>query len=376
MEYVAGASGATLGYIAGNIPGAYYGYKAGKALYRGKMAYGKRKRSRSSGMKYGNSKKRKYSAKKNYVSGKALTLQHDAVVQYRKKSMPKGKKVAWKKFVQKVSAVNLRDRGLITALFNRSCSFEAILNTQAYLAAHLYGYNGSQTFANGEPGLDDMKQLLFDNQSLRGEEFFDTGGVDKQANGYKTVIEKIQFESAILDVTCVNTSTATLEVDCYYIEYNKFNKVITSALLPQLNAGNTSDVGLIQNGVGTATILPNITINDRGATPFEMGHILGRNGIKIIKKEKFYLSPAQAVNKQIRDSKNRYLDIRGLNTEGAETSANSPGCYKYSNMTKTLLFVAKCVDSAVSAKFKLGITRTYKYSYEGLKDNKNYFRNI
>lgn len=33
-EYTAGTSGAVLGYIVGNVPGAYYGYKAGKKLYQ------------------------------------------------------------------------------------------------------------------------------------------------------------------------------------------------------------------------------------------------------------------------------------------------------------------------------------------------------
>lgn len=43
MEHVAGLSGAALGYITGNIPGAYYGYKYGKKIAQ----YSKRKKERN-----------------------------------------------------------------------------------------------------------------------------------------------------------------------------------------------------------------------------------------------------------------------------------------------------------------------------------------
>lgn len=47
-----------------------------------------------------------------------VTTQYDTRLQYRKKSMPRWKRKAWKRFSQKVNAVNLKNHGTYTRLFN------------------------------------------------------------------------------------------------------------------------------------------------------------------------------------------------------------------------------------------------------------------
>lgn len=383
MEYAAGGAGATLGYIWNNIPGAIDGYRAGTAIYRNRYPsvskkemppIMKRKSWQARNAKGSRPTKKFKYGKKGSGSPPALTVQHDYRQTYRKKYMPKKKKAAWKKFTKKVLAVANRDRGLVTALFNtRIIAPEpAVPGNQTLLCCHLYGYNG--TSSGAECGSLDLLTLVNNNQELRGYELTNNfAQVTLQNQSTSNATEKIMFESAVLDMTLYNSSLGTLEVDIYTIEYNKFNNCTDTRLLPSFGSGDVPDVAPVQYGLNLTDVFANIKLLDRGATPFEMGTIISRHGIRIKKKEKFYISQGQSINKQFRDPRNRYFDPRGLT--GQTASAESVGTYKYKDYTKTFLVVAKNVNpgQTTPAAIECGVTRSYKYTYEGLKVNKNYY---
>lgn len=312
------------------------------------------------------------------TGGGVLTVQHDYKRTYTKKRMPRRKRQAWKKFTKKVQAVNLKDRGLITVLYNKRVLDTGPAGGQAIVACHLYGFNGQPDTA--EAGNSDLVTIVNNNVMLRGQEYLNnaTGTAPNlQLRDYNTKnpTEKIMFESAVLDMTVYNPGTSTLEVDIYTIRYNKFNITDEPEIRGSFTTGDEADIGVVQFGDALANVFPNITLRNRGATPFEMGTVLSRHGIKILGKEKLYISGQQAVNKQFRDSKNRYFDPRGLNQTEGFNSAKSITTYKYKDYTKTYLVVAKNVDPdvALTPSVQVGVTRTYKYTYEGLKQNKNYF---
>lgn len=332
--------------------------------------------------------KKLYTRKRTYgraTGGGILSVQHDVKQSYAKKSMPSAKRQAWKNFTAKVQAVNLKDRGLITALFNRTVVSDPAISAgkQCFVACHLYGYYGQPDPAfNDEAGCNDLSTMVNNNINLRGQIFVNnaTGTAPNLQNQFpdaKIHTEKIMFESAVLDMTIFNPTVEVLEVDIYTIHFNKFNICEDQSLLPSFRTGDIADTGNVQFGDLLASVFPQITLETRGATPFEMGTILSRHGIRIMKKEKTYVAPNQAINKQFRDSKNRYFDPRGINPV-IFTSARSVGTYKYKDYTKTYLVVAKTVNpsSAIKAELKMGVTRTYKYTYEGLKANQNYSANF
>lgn len=127
MQTLAKASGATLGYIVGNLPGAYIGYKFGKRMAPFPSPQSKRMRrasfsSRSTGSRRSFRSRTSTGSKMSYASRlgseSIVTRQHDYGKQYRYKKMPRYKKRRWRRFFKKVQAVQLKQSGLRTVVFN------------------------------------------------------------------------------------------------------------------------------------------------------------------------------------------------------------------------------------------------------------------
>lgn len=93
MEWIGGVAGGTLGYIAADLPGAYYGYEAGRAVVRNvtqnksRMATTKRKRARSF-----NWSKKRVGAKRY----KKSTRKSGRVKKYKRPKYRKGKSLGVK----------------------------------------------------------------------------------------------------------------------------------------------------------------------------------------------------------------------------------------------------------------------------------------
>lgn len=396
METLAKASGATLGFIWNNVEGAVYGWQAAKQLY--KWRHGKGKTMAPLSPPY-TPKKRKTSmapirgpkrirlrmpqraassyVKKRYTAS-AVTQQHDIKSQYRKTRRPKKQRKIWRKFVKKVQAVNLRDQGLITVLFNNSyTSSPAGAAAQTLLELHLYGMRSSTTDTS-VCGANDLATIVANDLELSSFVSPNAGGTDGKLEvqgylaptpgGYKAnkPIDKIRFESAVMEGTLFNATENVLEVDIYTVVYTKniranlgsLAQAYSNALPHQIPTQVNPAPGVINNN-------NTFSITTRGATPFDIGPAISLGNMKILKKEKVLLQPGQAFTQLYKDPKNRTFDPKQFYNLSSEN-------YKIPGMTYTKLFIAKNVDplATTAPLIRASVTRTYRYSYEGLKENK------
>lgn len=222
-----------------------------------------------------------------------VTQQHDARRVYQKRRMPYAKKKRWISFKRKVDHVLNNAHGIKTVLFNDQGNISSVEpDGQLAIFGCLYGCgNGLDT--GDEVGFGDLGKL-------------DDLGLYPDAS-------KVRFTSAVFDMTVTNSSTRVMEIDVY--EYT-VGKRVTS--------GNSlRDTFLIPTAtIGTGTAL---TIQTRGVTPFDMTHAIQKEGLKIQSKRKYYTSPGNAFNYQIRDPKDREFMWSDANRSGWSKSYMSRG---------------------------------------------------
>lgn len=334
------AAGATLGYIAGNLPGAFMGAMAARKYFRGR-----RNNRRGGGGGTGS-------------SGRGVTTQHDTQTVYRKRSMPKRKRRSWKKFIKKVQAA-ADDRGTMSFVMNgqhAQITPNAVggSNRQVVMAVHLYGKNSVST--DIEPGKSDLKMIAAEISAMP---------IDAQKS---TTTTNVQFKSAVLDVTLQNQIAADgyyqgpMEVDIYHLVYPK---KLTTTMATLGTAFTQAAFDTSQTGT-----LPKIGITDRGVTPFAMGPAGTIAGYKILSKKKYFMAYGQTATYQIRDPKNRYTNLRKMQDDNS---------FCMHGWTQSLLIIGKPQGPiGENQNFDLiaGVTRSYNVSYEGINaDSSHYFNN-
>lgn len=363
MQSIAAASGATLGYIVGNLPGAYLGYKLGKMAPirtprkrrffspyptptsgRKKLSYGSR--TTYSGSRMGSM----YSA---LSGGSALnsvvTRQHDFQGQYRYKKMPRYKKRRWRRFVKKVAAVQLKQAGLKTVLFNSRDTYSNSAGTQNSFCLALYGLSGTIDNSGAWPvlGMNDMYRI-FKNDPDIVQIGAAPGNVPKSG--------KLQFGSGVLDFTIRNLSdTIEAELDIYFGWFKKDDD-------PADAKNNTNPIYKYQTAAVDLVAGGNSQINlgVRGATLFDKPSGLSQTGYHITKKTKMLLAPGQSTFLQHRDPKNHMLDWVNIQDRG----------YAKRGLTFGAWIVFKpSVTASDDAVVTLGVGCTRKYSYAVVEDN-------
>lgn len=360
MQSIAAASGATLGYIIGNLPGAYYGYQFGKAMapirtprkLRGSYrpyptprtasipSWRARTRSRTStgsGMR---------SLLSNLGHESIVTAQHDVKKQYRYKKMPRYKKRAWRKFSKKVAAVQLKQAGLKTVVFNSRGTVSNAAGFQQQILLSLFGVAGAID-TNQLHGFNDLYRI-FKNDPDIIQIGAAPGNVPKSG--------KLQFGSGVLDFTIRNLSDVIeAELDIYYGWYKKDDdgasaKADTNPLTKYANAAAD-----LVNPSNTA-----VNIGQRGATLFDKPAGLSATGYHITKKFKMILAPGQSTFLQHRDAKNYMIDWTNINDVG----------YAKKGLTFGVWIVFKpSITAADDAVATLGVGVTRKYSYAKVEDN-------
>jgi len=273
--------------------------------------------------------------KKKPRSGQGVTGQYDRRQIYQKRYMPRGRKRQWVKFVRKVQAVNSAGLGTRTILFNETITMGVFTSLQSIGMVHLYSYKGQPPGAiSQEQGANDISRMA--------------------ARDGLTSTNKIYFKSAVMDVTFNgypqdNATAGPLEVDVYEIAYLKKNYLGSLTEMITLSETQTTTATGYTNG---------IQLIDRGATPFELP-LLGRHGIKVMKKTKFFLNPDNSTfTYQMRDPGNKYLSLAQLGTEPDATE------FAKGNLTRSLLFVVKLVagnTAELGDGCICGVTRKYSY---------------
>lgn len=285
---------------------------------------------------------------------------------YRRKRMPKYKRKRWVRFVKKVNAVADKDLGLRTVLFNDQMTQTNTSTKQSTLTLALYSVR------NASIGyLDDLKVI---------------GGLENEGNSTATAGDtisansKMMFQSAVMDITIRNTTDrltqidpnpllnkyeaapdAAIELDIYEVYQRNIasdSSEVFASLTAAFNAYDDKDIGGTGVGIG---------IDDRGASPFEFGAQMGRQGIKILKKTKFFIPNGQTITWQVRDPKRRSITYGELTrTE----SYNKPG------WTKQFYLIYKLVPGITQGtavgdcrlRLAIGCTRKYSYKVEGFNE--------
>lgn len=268
-----------------------------------------------------------------------ITTQYDKVTQYSKKSMPKYKKKAWKKFCKKVFAANSKALGTRTVVFNDKMTITELPTNQAYGSACLYGFCGTEQ-----------------SNSYGNRDIFRIGNNDSDVqlqgtDGYNGA--KVIFKSGVIDFTLRNMSTDGLEVDLYEInvltDSTKEPNFVQSVNVAQL-ATNT-----IPGATGTA-----LALNQRGTTLFDLSNLISQDRLKIYKKKKFFLPGGATATHQHRDPRNHYFNFGDINI----FDQTDEGSYAQRKMTQLFVFVAKTLireDTLSTPILTVGITRKYSY---------------
>lgn len=352
------------------MPGADNPYEmAGKALWRkrkyiGSAGYGAYKAARYAA---GSIRKRfkRSSTGKGVKSGIGVTTQHDVSSVYRRRRMPKRKRLRWKRFVQKVHAVSERELGTRTVVFNDRVSVTedgggpapAGDTRQICMTFALYPQETTKNWLN------DLRQIsVIEN----------TGNPTSAAGVTVNDTTKIMFQSGVLDLTVRNITanneglTAPAEVDIYEI------MIRTNTDDGGIGANSLSDVfGYAQTdtlnigGAGTA-----LEMRSRGATPFDFPNAISRFGMKVLSKKKYFLQYNATFTYQVRDPKRRTTTIGKI---GQDEGLNRP------KWTRFLYLIAKPVPGFsvgnAAADFKIsivaGVTRKYMYKIEGANDDRD-----
>lgn len=280
---------------------------------------------------------------------------------YRKKRMPAKKRKRWARFIKKVNAVDERELGTRTVLFNDTIVTRYTNPVQqGCLTVGLY------TFKNASRGwLDDLNQI----GQLENE-----GNPTAAAGATIDKNSKIMFHSSVMDMTIRNTSElqtaagiyaldaqAAIELDVYDIILgeNTQDSVDTYTSLSELLNGNDDkEIG----GTGTG-----IEIQDRGATPFELPSNIGRFKLKVLQKTKYFVPNGQTITLQERNPKRKVIRYGELETNDG---FNKRGWTRF----KFLIYKAVpgvTVGTAVGTfrmSITVGLTRKYMYKVEGFNE--------
>lgn len=327
--------------------------------YRGRFqrAIGKR-RAGGRAQSYTSTKRKRITSYTGILGG----TNADTRLIYRKKRMPRKKRKRWARFVKKVGAVEERQLGTRTVLFNDNITqVNSGVGKQSTLTLALYGFR-NQTHL----WMDDLNQI---------------GQLENEANptaaAGATINQnsKVMFTSAIMDITLRNISTfrasavdslsadAALELDIYDVYLRKDAGDISSSanfdsVTQMLQRYDELEIG----GTGTG-----IEIDSRGVSPFELGSALGRCGIKIMKKTKFFIPNGQTITWQCRDPKRHVCRYGDLEQNDGWVR---PG------WTRAYFLLYKLVpgltqgstDGTYKAAISVGITRKYAYKVEGFNE--------
>lgn len=267
-------------------------------------------------------------------SGGGITTQHDRTSVYRKKSMPRYKKKAWRRFVKKTHAAVDKGLGSFTVVKNNSVTITNTINTtdQGFKSFALY------------PLKDGTNDHLNDMAEIASE---------LSANVDST---KWRFASAVFDLTLQNVSLDassggagfSIEVDIY--EMSSRDSWETLGTTPKALENVIAD-----GWTNTVTLNTSLTLARRGVTPFDATQALSVYKLKIWKKTKYFLSYGNTITYQMRDPKTHFIDQQRMEDGNSD---NWPG------VTRWLLVIAKPtpgVTLGVGGQLNIasGVTRKY-----------------
>lgn len=310
-----------------------------------------------------------YSKKKH--NGIGVTFQRDKSNVYRRRRMPYKKRKRWVRFVKKVNAVDERELGTRTVLFNKTVNFSNLTPQQQVL-----GYCALYPLQCPDPGTGFQSHM----NDLKGISGLENQGNPTAVSGERVgPSTKMMFHSAVMDLTVRNNSFVTgqpegsgntLELDVY--------EVISSKKWNDASGTKQNIIQALEKGDAETPVIGGtgnpITIQDRGCTPWELPAGISRYGLKILKKTKYFLQGGQTMTYQIRDASRHVTTVGYLDDS---LGVNKPG------WTRHVFLIGKSVPGTVlgagtgqvTELLSLGVTRKYMYKVEGLNESRDEYTN-
>lgn len=288
-------------------------------------------------------------------SGQGVTSQYDRKLIYRKKRMPKRKKLNWKRFKQKVLAVSTKSLGTTTIVRNSLIQQTKNLIpgedvTQNRIVYALYPVKST----NAE--LDDVNQITGDSRLKPSS--------------------KIIFQSGVLDMTIRpqtllagsgstgNPSNLSVEIDIYEISMRS----ATGQSGEATDLADAFDKGHVDTGT-VPGFVSQLAQNTRGWTPFDCPEALSQYKIKIWKKTKYFLSSEQTLTYQVRDPKTHLFTKDSV---PSASSANWPGVTRWLYIAWKPIPGYNYVAAPNNDNIRLNIGCTRKYMYKINEDSTDY----
>jgi len=280
--------------------------------------------------------------KRGVRTGNGVTDHVDRSTVYKRRRMPYKKRRNWRRFSRKVVAVHekqLVNRSLIVSTREVN-SGPAGPGFQGVTTILHGGLHGSAYPTSPYLELPDLVHRAWANDT------------DLGADRNRTMIIK----SCVTDITMLNETASTLEVDVYEGPLHK--------------GGNADfwfrDILHAIADVPQSGSYPSIDIVSRGATPFNIPQIMSYTGWKIDSKKKYYLEPLKACTYQIRTSK----DIR-INSDAVASGTGSHFEYVLKGLTRACLVIYKIVGPVAgdeTASLHFSISRHLTYTFEGCNE--------
>lgn len=300
-------------------------------------------------------------------SGQGVTVQHDTRRIYSKKSMPRRKKRAWKRFSRKVNAVSERDLGSRTIVFNGTSVATNTASTN-HILQHVALYSNKCTVV-GTPYLNDLKNI---------SDFENAGDPSAASGGTVDSTSKYIFKSGILDITFRNSSTLNLagvqtldsrgklEIDVYEMYMGKRSEDVDDIYDSIGECFSKGDaISKRIGGAGTS-----VDLGLRGVTPWDIPAALSYFKFKILKKTKYFVNNGDTFTYQVRDPKRRVAL--------QETMEKFSG-FNRVGWTRNILIIAKLVPGLTvgtgigewTESLTVGQTRKYLYKIEGFNEDRD-----
>jgi len=274
--------------------------------------------------------KTKSKARNGRIPSGTVTQQHDVRNIYSKKSMPKGKKRKWKRFVQKVKAVEASGRGNQSLVINdrifikwkqarrpaqiplgTTNSLDVGIRYQGVFEVGLYTAN-----CDAGRGGRDKDLILNEVSNNQTGKVLDTAlfGMERPIRmGDDLARLKVPMNSARIDITYSNTSDYVLEVDMYTISHRKMKNVLITPPSSLINAAQQYNEreaqGLYYNvdstSISNQTQYPKLEW--KGCTPFQCPGLAKYAGASVLNKTKCLIGPGQSITRQYNDNRHRNI---------------------------------------------------------------------
>lgn len=345
VKYATGMAGGVIGYTMGGIPGAVKGAEFGFELgtYTGRKSSGK-------------------TFNKKGVEYNGVTQQRDSKMAYKKRRMPKYKKRIWKKFVKKVNAVEIKDRGLQVFMLDNGGGSSISPGAQWTHAVHLYGKSN----INNERGASDLFELQKDVETA-AMNINDPGlGPNNAYPQIATTNNKctIRMQSAVLQVVWKNNGAQPIILKIYHLWYNADSNATSFG--DAVNDVETFEVRRQQGTVGGVTDpVTNdqaLTLSRIGSTLFDEPQLLSRLNCTIKTVREIYLLPNQHHSMSIRDPKNYSIDLNSIRPISGVAQTG----YVDRRLTESIVWSAQNYNNA-EASIEFRAHRTYRYTIEGIR---------